>query len=95
MAISGLGATPAVQIRVRHGSLRPSVSVTVSCVASATETPRETWTPRFCIIFTALVPSLSPISGISFGAMSIRCHWMSAGLSLGYFFTAAVVRRCR
>ncbi len=74
VAPSGLGATPAVQISVRQGRTRSSVSVTVSSVTLATETPRETFTPRRCMIAIAFSPSRSPSSGISLGAMSTRCH---------------------
>ncbi|GAA0432517.1 hypothetical protein GCM10010357_62620 [Streptomyces luteireticuli] len=43
---SGLAATPAVRTRVRYGSSRPSVSVTLSRSTRSTEVPSETSTPR-------------------------------------------------
>ncbi len=79
VAISGLATTPAVQISVRVGTTRPSVNVTSSGPALAMETPREISMPRRVRICCASRPSCSPSSGISFGAMSIRCHLIRAG----------------
>ncbi len=83
VAISGLAATPAVQISVWVGTTRPSVKVTSSGPAFAIDTPRETSMPRRRSTSWALRPSLSPSSGISLGAMSIRCHLISFGSRFG------------
>ncbi len=81
--MSGLATTPAVQISVRVGTTRPSVKVTSSGPALAMETPSEMSIPRRRRISWALLPSLSPSSGISFGAMSIRCHLIRPGSRRG------------
>ncbi len=83
VAISGLATTPAVQMRVRVGTTRPSVKVTSCEPAFSIETPSEISMPRRVRISWALRPSLSPSSGISFGAMSIRCHLIRPGSSRG------------
>ena len=62
---AGSAATPAVQIRVRQGSTRPSVRVTLSSVASATRR-RARRRCRACAASPARCsPSLSPSSGMS------------------------------
>ncbi|CAM5591091.1 hypothetical protein SHIRM173S_01326 [Streptomyces hirsutus] len=83
VAISGLATTPAVQMRVRVGTTRPSVKVTSVGPAFAMETPSEISIPRRVRISCALRPSFSPSSGMSFGAMSIRCHLIRPGSSRG------------
>ncbi len=81
--MSGLATTPAVQISVRVGTTRPSVKVTSSAPALAMDTPSEISMPRRVRISCALRPSFSPSSGMSLGAMSIRCHLIRPGSSRG------------
>ncbi len=81
VAISGLATTPAVQISVRVGTTRPSVKVTSSGPAFSMETPREISMPRRVSTSWASRPSFSPSSGMSLGAMSIRCHLIRPGSS--------------
>ncbi len=88
---SGSGRTPTHHTRVRVPTVVPSVSTTPSCVASFTEVPIRTSTPRCRRTRSAVRESRSSISGMTRGATSSSIQRGRMPVRIGCLRTCASV----